>query len=179
MRTRTFLIPLLAPALLAVGCASEEKKPDPAPTQSSTKAEEASKEEKVAKEVPEDVQRMVANFKRVYFDFDKSEINADTQAALRENAEIMKKRADVKVEVQGHADERGTNEYNLALGDKRAQAVKDYLVRSGVDAARIATVSYGEEKPLTEADSETGFSKNRRAEFRVTWGEDEVVGTTE
>lgn len=172
------LIPFVSiPFLILAGCASEEKKADAAPTHS---AEAAKKAPTAAakKEVPAEVARLIANFQRVQFGFDSSDIDAESQAALKENAEIMQQRPDVKVEIQGHADERGTNEYNLALGDKRAQGVRDYLVRSGIDGSRVTTVSYGEEKPVDESSTETGWSKNRRAEFRVTWSQSEVTGTT-
>jgi peptidoglycan-associated lipoprotein len=175
---RLVLALTIAPMLFATSCASEEKKEDAPPTQANNAAEEKPAAEAPKKELPPEIQKLVANFQRVHFEFNSSDINNETQEALKENAEIMKSRPDVKVEVQGHADERGTNEYNLALGDKRANAVKDYLVRSGIEAARVATVSYGEEKPLVEGQTEQSWSKNRRVEFRVTWGEGEAVGTT-
>lgn len=113
------------------------------------------------------VEEMKANFQRVYFDFDASSINTDSKQALSANATIMSRFPGIKIEVQGHADERGTTDYNLALGQKRANAVERYLIGEGVAPSRIRTVSYGEERPIDSSESEYAFSKNRRAEFRV------------
>ena len=85
----------------------------------------------------------------------------------------------MKVEIQGHADERGTTEYNLALGQKRAAAVRQFLLAEGVAPSRLSTISYGEEKPRAAGESETAWAQNRRAEFRITWSGDALVqGTT-
>lgn len=103
----------------------------------------------------------------VHFDFDKSEIRADAREILKKNAEYLKKNPDVKILVEGHCDERGTVEYNLSLGQRRALAVRDYYGRLGVALGRIATISYGEEKPLDPASNETAWAKNRRAETKI------------
>ena len=122
---------------------------------------------------------MVSNFSKVYFDFDASMLNGDSKAALDANAVIMQKYTDVKVEVQGNADERGTTDYNLALGQKRADAVVKYLLARGISASRVKTVSYGEERPAVSGSSETAFAQNRRAEFVITYGAGAPVpGTT-
>ena len=84
----------------------------------------------------------------------------------------------ITVEVQGHADERGTTEYNLALGDRRAEAVRRYMTHAGVPTARISTVSFGEERPLATGSSEVAWAENRRAEFRVVASAEGVMGTT-
>ena len=132
------------------------------------------------KKAPEHVQQMVANFSRVYFDFDSSTLDSSSKAALDENVRIMQDHPDVKLELQGHADERGTTEYNLALGARRADAVKKYMSSAGVASSRLTVVSYGEERPAASGSNESAWSKNRRAEFRITWGEDtNVTGTVQ
>jgi len=107
------------------------------------------------------------NFRRVYFDFDSASLVGDTQAALAENAGILQAFPQLMVEVQGHADERGTTDYNVALGERRAEAVKKYLTSSGVGAGQLRVVSFGEEKPAESGEGEVHWAKNRRAEFRV------------
>ncbi|MBF0629230.1 MAG: peptidoglycan-associated lipoprotein Pal [Magnetococcales bacterium] len=99
---------------------------------------------------------------RVYFDLNSSIIDAQASNVLAQNARWLGKR---NVTVEGHCDERGTREYNLALGQKRADAAKQYLVSQGVDASRIKTVSYGKERPLVNGHNESAWSKNRRAEL--------------
>lgn len=103
----------------------------------------------------------------VYFDFDQSDLRQDSRDALSRNAALLLKRAAQKVTIEGHCDERGTDEYNLALGERRAKAVAAYLTTLGVKAERIATISYGEEKPKVQGSDEAAWSKNRRAEFVV------------
>ena len=106
--------------------------------------------------------------KEVYFDFDQYELDTEDRAILRANADWLKKNPTARVEIEGHSDERGTNEYNLALGAKRAQAAKDYLTSLGISADRIATISYGEEIPACQSQSEDCRQKNRRDRFVIT-----------
>jgi peptidoglycan-associated lipoprotein len=101
----------------------------------------------------------------IYFDFDKSFIREDAKPALQKTAEYLKKNKDAKIQIQGNCDERGTSEYNMALGDRRATSAKKYLVGLGVDANRISTVSYGKEKPLCTEHNEECWQKNRRDDF--------------
>jgi len=103
----------------------------------------------------------------VYYDFDKSTLSAEAKQTLSENAKQLNDAGSMAVAIEGHCDERGTNAYNLALGEKRANAAKDYLVSLGVDAGRITTISYGEEKPFDAGHDESAWSKNRRAHFVV------------
>jgi len=107
-------------------------------------------------------------FKDVHFDFDKYDIREDLRATLDSIAVWLKKNRDANILIEGHCDERGTNEYNLALGDKRAKATKDYLFSLGVASNRINTISYGEEKPLCTEQNEDCWQRNRRAHFVVT-----------
>ena len=100
---------------------------------------------------------------RVFFDFDRYDVKDEGRATLQRQAEWMKKYAKVSVTLEGHCDERGTREYNLALGSRRATAAKDYLVSLGVDASRIKTISYGKEKPVCVESTESCWATNRRA----------------
>jgi peptidoglycan-associated lipoprotein len=101
----------------------------------------------------------------VYFDYDKAILRDEARAALQKNAEWLKRRAGTKITVEGHCDARGTNEYNLALGDKRAVAVQNYLTSLGVAADRIMAVSKGEESPFCTEELESCFTQNRRGHF--------------
>lgn len=106
--------------------------------------------------------------KDIYFEFDKYDIRPGDVAILKQNAEILKKYPKVKIQVEGHCDERGTNEYNLALGERRANSTKNYLISLGVSPERISSISYGEEKPLDPGHSEEAWAKNRRAHTIIT-----------
>jgi peptidoglycan-associated lipoprotein len=108
------------------------------------------------------------DFKTVYFDFDKYNVRPDQQMALDANAGILKDNPTMKIKIEGNCDERGTTKYNLALGDKRANSVKTYLVNLGISADRIETISYGKERPVDPGHDEAAWSKNRRADFRIT-----------
>jgi peptidoglycan-associated lipoprotein len=103
-----------------------------------------------------------------YFDYDKYELRDDARSALATDAEWLKKYPTVQILIEGHCDDRGTNEYNLALGERRANAAKDYLVSLGIDASRVKTVSYGEERPQCKESQESCWSKNRRAHLVIT-----------
>ncbi len=104
-------------------------------------------------------------FQDIYFDFDKSFIREDAKPALAKVADYLKKNAGAKVQVEGHCDERGTAEYNMALGARRAEAAKKYLLSLGVKGGALSTVSYGKEKPLDPAHTEDAWAKNRRDHF--------------
>jgi peptidoglycan-associated lipoprotein len=103
----------------------------------------------------------------VYFDFDSSEIRSDQLNALERNLAWMKQNPGAPLRIEGHCDERGTEEYNLALGDHRADSVREWLVRHGVDSSRLQSVSKGELDPADPGHGEAAWSKNRRAEFLV------------
>jgi peptidoglycan-associated lipoprotein len=104
---------------------------------------------------------------KVYFGFDKFDLTPESRAVLDAQAKWLEKYSAVNITVEGHCDERGTREYNLALGDRRANAVKNYLVAQGVAAARVTTVSYGKERPMVLGHDEEAWSKNRRAATMV------------
>ena len=103
-----------------------------------------------------------------FFALDSSELNSVAQTALQQNAEVLKKYQTWQITIEGHADERGSAEYNLALGERRALAARDYLVSLGIAAARVRTVSYGKEFPFDPARTEEAYAKNRRAHFVIT-----------
>jgi peptidoglycan-associated lipoprotein len=103
-----------------------------------------------------------------FFDYDKAEIRAESRAALQKNADFMKKWQSVVVSVEGHCDVRGSSEYNLALGSRRANAVKDYLLGLGVAANRVTVLSKGKEQPFCTEESEACWQQNRRGHFIVT-----------
>ena len=107
-------------------------------------------------------------FQPVFFLFDRSDVDAAAQQALNANAEIMKKYPSWVVTIEGHADERGTAEYNLALGERRAMSARTYLVSLGLSADRLRTVSYGKEFPFDPGHDEAAWAKNRRAQFVLT-----------
>jgi len=103
--------------------------------------------------------------KEVFFEFDRYDLTGDSRATLKAAADWLKKNPAVKVEIEGHCDDRGTSEYNLALGAKRANAAKDYLMTLGVPAARLSATSYGEEIPVCREETEACWQKNRRDRF--------------
>jgi peptidoglycan-associated lipoprotein len=103
----------------------------------------------------------------VFFDFDKTILRDDAKASLNRNVAWLKSNAGAKITMEGHADERGTNEYNLALGDRRAKAVQEYLVAAGIKADRVRTISYGEERPFVLGHDESAWRWNRRGHFVI------------
>jgi peptidoglycan-associated lipoprotein len=107
----------------------------------------------------------ISGLQSVFFDYDKASLPEVEKEKLKSNIEWMKKNAGVKMTIEGHCDQRGSNEYNLSLGERRANSVKQMMQSMGVSAARLSTVSFGEEKPLMQADSEEAMAKNRRANF--------------
>ena len=137
-------------------------------------AEAALAAKKAAGQRQQAITAMVGNFQKVTFDSAKDGLNEAYKNALIANADLMKKHPSIMLEIQGHADERGTTDYNLALGDRRAASVRTFLSRQGISEKRITTVSFGEEKPAVRGHTESAFSQNRRAEFRVTDGQGAV-----
>jgi peptidoglycan-associated lipoprotein len=185
MFMKRFWIVLVVMVFVAVGCAQKTTvKPEAEQPQKEQKAEEmkaqkpseaemqketAPEKAEVAKseEEGEEAAGLEGVFKDIHFDFDKYNVQPSYKSELESVAAWMTKHSDVKLSVEGHCDERGTNEYNLALGDRRAKSVKDYLVSLGVPSTRIETISYGEEKPLCTEHTEECWAKNRRVHFVV------------
>jgi peptidoglycan-associated lipoprotein len=106
----------------------------------------------------------------IFFDFDRSEIRADARPVMDRKARILRDEPTVRILIAGHADERGSTEYNLALGSRRAESARQYLIAAGIDGSRIEIVSFGEERPLERGSNEAAWARNRRAEFTVTAG---------
>ena len=172
MTPRTLTLTLVASLVLGA-CKKQAPAPIPVPALPPPPVVEA------PAPAPEPVVKMVQNFQRVFFELDSDNLDASSKSALDENITIMIENSDIKVELQGHADERGTTDYNLALGQRRAESVRSYMTNQGVAPTRLTTVSYGEERPLRGGENEQAWSKNRRAEFVISWGGGESVrGTT-
>ena len=135
------------------------------------KAEEAAKRaappppEPVAKELEVEPAQGPASMTTVYFGFNQHTLTDESREDLSNNAEYIRQRARLRVQVEGHCDNRGSTEYNLALGERRAAAVKSYLVKLGVNPTRLEIISYGEERPVDPSENEDAWSQNRRAEF--------------
>jgi peptidoglycan-associated lipoprotein len=165
------LLSISAAAFLLSGCATT-KKAEPVqeqkPVVEAPAAPQAPAEPVKAGPVPgsqDDLAQSAGD--KVYFGFDKYDLTAESRATLDAQAKWLATNAAVNVTVEGHCDERGTREYNLALGDRRANAVKNYLVAQGVAAARVTTVSYGKERPMVLGHDEEAWAKNRRAATMV------------
>ncbi|MFN7987518.1 MAG: peptidoglycan-associated lipoprotein Pal [Thermoanaerobaculia bacterium] len=174
---------LLAVGLLATaGCCTKKPAPAPAPEVQAAAPTPAPVPvpteapiavpvaEPVAETLPADLAELNRKgyLKDVFFDYDQYDVRADQRDAMAANAEWLKKWPTVKIQIEGHCDERGSNKYNMALGDKRANAAKDYLVSLGIDASRVSTISYGEERPFVEGHDEAAWAQNRRGHFLVT-----------
>ncbi|HQH12842.1 MAG TPA: peptidoglycan-associated lipoprotein Pal [Candidatus Sumerlaeota bacterium] len=109
--------------------------------------------------------KQIAELQTVYFDFDSAELSESARAVLDQNAIWLSENPGVHVLIEGHCDERGTVEYNLNLGERRAASVREYLIGKNLDAATLHTISYGEERPIDEGHDETAWSQNRRVQF--------------
>lgn len=111
----------------------------------------------------------------VFFEYDSDEIGSEAEDKLRLKAAVLAANPNVRLRIEGHADQRGSTEYNLALGQRRAEAVRAFLANYGIDPDRFTTVSFGKERPLVEGDDEEAWSRNRRAEFGIIGGQVTVV----
>ena len=139
--------------------------------------------ERLANEAAERERRMAevrnALTAAVYFDYDQATLSDQARATLDAKIPVLQANANARILVVGHTDERGSDEYNLALGQRRAAAAKRYLVQRGIDGSRIETTSRGEEQPAMQGMDESAYSQNRRAEFEITSGGDSLVPATE
>lgn len=154
------------------GCA--KKKPAPAPaevsqapvtSESAVKSEEPAEGIRTADQISEG--RTSAPMLPIYFDFDRYNIRNDMKSRIDNNAKFLMDNPQIRIEIQGNCDERGSSEYNLALGEKRAKAAKGYLTKLGVAADRIDVVSFGKEQPLDPGHNEAAWAKNRRDDFVI------------
>ena len=184
MTKKSFIITILilCIGLIMMGCPKKTvikqepsvKKEEVAKKEEAAKREEAARKEfeksLTAKKEPgiEGVVFESSLLKDIRFDFDRYDIRPADAAILKENAAVLKKYHKVKIQIEGHCDERGTNEYNLALGERRANSAKNYLLSVGVSPERISTISYGEERPVDPGHTEEAWAKNRRAHTIIT-----------
>jgi peptidoglycan-associated lipoprotein len=174
---------ILLLVILVAGCAKKLPPPSASPIQKEKSAKETIAESVKKETVKEVIEQKTAKLeetsaasrveeasvlKDALFDYNKYDIRADDRPVLDAAASFLKKNAKLNVLIEGHCDERGTNEYNLALGEKRAKAVKDYLTSLGIMPARMSVITYGEEKPVCTEQNEDCWQKNRRAHFVVT-----------
>jgi peptidoglycan-associated lipoprotein len=146
--------------------AKPQPPPPPPPPPPTPEPPPPTEDEIYGKMAPDEIAKKY--FTDVFFAFDSSELSDEARASLQKNAEFMKKRATSTVMIEGHADSRGTSEYNLALGERRADVTRDYLVSLGVGTDRISIVSKGEEQPFCREESESCWQQNRRGHFIVT-----------
>jgi peptidoglycan-associated lipoprotein len=173
------LLGALGVALSLGACAKQppknavEAKPTPAAAPAETRVTPppaAPREDVVASPINASIAELNSKgyLNAAYFDYDKADLRDDARATLAGNADWLKKYPSIQVLIEGHCDERGTSAYNLALGDRRANAARDYLASLGVDATRVKTVSYGKERPGCTESTEACWQKNRRAAFVIT-----------
>jgi peptidoglycan-associated lipoprotein len=173
---RLAMIGLAAASLAA--CASRPKPagpaaPQPQPTQPTPPAQQPQVPQSPVSQgpLPGTVQDFVINIgERIYFDTDSYEVRSDAQPTLSAQAQWLNRYPAVRVRIEGNADERGTREYNLALGARRANAVREFLVGQGVSGSRIESLSYGKERPIDPGTSEDAWAKNRNARTAITDG---------
>jgi peptidoglycan-associated lipoprotein len=148
----------------------DEPLPEPAPADDSAERERMERE-RMAREAAERGRTVAADLAAmINFDYDQAAVRSADQATLDRKAAILVANPNVKLRISGHADERGSDEYNLALANRRAAAAKRYLENKGVDGSRLDVISYGEERPLNPGSDENAYAQNRRDEFEVTAG---------
>ena len=179
---RPDLVPLALLALVLAGCHHRKPEtaappvppaaPPPAPP-APPPAPPPSTGGESAAEVTRRVAAELANV--IHFDYDKDDIKPEDQPILDAKAAILKANPGLRIRISGHCDERGSDEYNLVLGNKRALAAKRYLESKGVDGGRIDVTSFGEERPVDPASNEAAWAKNRRDEFEIVAGGDRLV----
>lgn len=193
MRTLSFLA-LVTVAAVSAACGGQPEPEQPAPMpavdssairerarQDSIDAARRAAEEAARRAEAERAARAAAEALRtdlasmIHFDYNVADIRSQDQAVLDRKAAIMQANTAVRVRISGHADERGSDEYNLALGNRRAAAAKRYLMNRGVDGSRIDVISYGEERPIAMGATEDAYAQNRRDEFEMTAGGDSLV----
>ncbi|MEW5993830.1 MAG: peptidoglycan-associated lipoprotein Pal [Candidatus Zixiibacteriota bacterium] len=163
------VIGVVATALIGASC-GKPPKPEPQPTVDTTPPPVDTTPKETIPEPPPPPpppKLKESQFETAYFDFDKYNLRPDARAALDHDYELLKQFPTAIIKIEGHCDERGTIEYNLSLGEKRAKAAMDYLVGLGIAPNRISIISYGKERPVDPGHNEEAWAKNRRAEFRV------------
>jgi peptidoglycan-associated lipoprotein len=192
---RRLVVPVMVASIFAIAC-SQDPPPPPEPTGPTAEELEQMRQDSIraAREAEEARRRAEEEARRraeaeaaaareraiaaarntltqtVYFDYDESEIRPDAEQALRQKVELLRSNPSLRLSIQGHADERGSTEYNLALGTRRAEAVRQFFTSFGLDASRFSITSFGEERPAAQGSNEGAWARNRRAEFSITGG---------
>ncbi|MGD2069632.1 MAG: OmpA family protein [Gemmatimonadota bacterium] len=193
MKPRRIAVPVLVAALWFAAC-GQDPPPPPAPTgpteeelaqrradsiAEAARQDSIARAEATARAAEEARMRGIAAAREtlremVFFEYDESRLTSEAELKLRNKVEVLRASPAVRIRIEGHADERGSTEYNLALGSRRAESVREYLVGFGLDPNRFEVTSYGEERPLVNASNEDAWARNRRAEFVITAGEDQI-----
>ena len=159
---------LLAVFLAACSTTKEDAATSASGSSSSSSDSVASSDDESSSIVPGSQEDLIVNVgDRVFFGYDSAELDSDAQELLQDQVAWLKQYPDVSITVEGHCDERGTREYNLALGEKRAQASKNYLISMGIGSNRISTISYGKERPAVVGSNDGAWSQNRRSVTKV------------
>lgn len=174
MKKLVFVV-LAASALVATGCNKDKKEETIDSVTSAPSGETAAPTSDKTEVATGEVREALLALRRVHFEHDKAVLLPESRQALDEAGSRLKSYPEVEVYIDGHTDETGTGEYNLALGEKRAQIVSEYLQALGIAAERLHTVTFGEEKPLEAGSDEEAMAKNRRAEFRLFKGDVQLV----
>jgi peptidoglycan-associated lipoprotein len=164
LRPIVFVTVCATSLFVLTGCRSAEKRPDDAVPAAVAKAPAQEKAAEDKPMAPGDVG--LPQTGPLYFEFDSDQLSSESTETLARIAKYLQAEDAARIVIEGHADQRGSSEYNLALGDRRAAVARDYLKRLGVEEARVDVVSYGEEKPAADGSEEEALSKNRRDEFR-------------
>ena len=173
LHTRTFravMATLLLGVLLAAGCTKKPiatPVPPPAPTETPVPAPTPTPPPAPPVETPPVAGVRTEDYTPAFFDYDSYSLRDDARTALDTDAKLLHANPKVAITIEGHCDERGTVEYNQALGEKRAQSARDYLVAAGIDGGRITIVTYGKERPFATGSDEASLQQNRRAHFVV------------
>ena len=189
MRIKDLAFPALVITLILGACGGSEPPPPPAPTGPTQAELDAARADSIARVQAEEARQREAERVEqerlaaardearstledmVNFDYDESAITAEAETILRRKIPILRSSPTVRLRLEGHADERGSTEYNLALGSRRAESVRDFLSGFGIAADRLITTSFGEERPLVNSSDETSWTENRRVEFSISGGE--------
>lgn len=160
--TRILIVPAALVFAMALGaCSSNKPKQETAPESAPAAAD-------ISSETADSDSGKAMGLETVHYAYDSSALSTEAKNTLKANAQILKANSTLKIQIEGHCDERGGIQYNIALGERRANAAKNYVVNQGVNADRITTISYGKEKPLDPGHDESAWAKNRRANFRIT-----------
>ncbi len=158
LNLRKSFIVLAMVVTLGAGCAQKQATSESSPIEGASGSMEYTEIERAAQDISQGI---------VYFEFDKFDIQSQYNEMLRQKAELLKNNPSIRIRIEGNCDARGTEEYNLALGGKRAMAAYDYLIRLGVNPAQMETVSYGKERPAVLGTGADVWSKNRRDDFQI------------